>query len=158
MLADPEGNEFASSCGASSWPTPASSERVVFEPAQSATGYFWGEAIGWPVVYDEDGDVAIRAPDGVGPFITFGPPGVTGPGKNRLHLDLAPLPDEAQAAEVERLLALGREHDRHGQGDVAWVVLAIPTATSSACSVRSEGISCWNSSYMGVVCRADARS
>ena len=63
---------------------------VVFEPANPANGHFWAEAIGWPVVYDQDGDVAIRAPDGRGPFITFGPPGTAKSGKNRLHLDLAP--------------------------------------------------------------------
>jgi SAM-dependent methyltransferase len=47
----------------------------VFEPGDPVTGRFWGEAIGWPLVYDQDGDTAIRAPDGKGPFVTFGPPG-----------------------------------------------------------------------------------
>ena len=99
---------------------------VVFEPAHPATGHFWGRAIGWPVVYDQDGDVAIRAPDGRGPFITFGPPGVAKSGKNRLHLDLAPHANDDQATEVDRLIALGASRIDIGQGDVPWVVLADP--------------------------------
>ena len=99
---------------------------IVFEPAHPVTGHFWGEAIGWPVVYDQGGDVAIRAPDGRGPFITFGPPGTAKRGKNRLHLDLVPSADGGQAAEVDRLVALGASRVDIGQGDVSWVVLADP--------------------------------
>ena len=44
--------------------------------------------------------------------------------KNRLHIDLDP---DDQAAEVERLLALGARPADVGQGDdVTWVVLADP--------------------------------
>jgi hypothetical protein len=48
---------------------------IVFEPGEPVAGRFWAEAVGWPLVYDQDGDTAIRAPDGEGPFFTFGPPG-----------------------------------------------------------------------------------
>jgi hypothetical protein len=43
--------------------------------------------------------------------------------KNRLHIDLRP---DDQAAEVDRLIALGASHVDVGQGDVPWVVLADP--------------------------------
>ena len=43
--------------------------------------------------------------------------------KNRIHLDLAP---DDQAAEVERVLALGATRADIGQGDTSWVVLADP--------------------------------
>jgi hypothetical protein len=47
--------------------------------------------------------------------------------KNRLHLDVAPLAGGVQAAEVDRLLALGARRTDVGQGsDVSWVVLADP--------------------------------
>jgi len=46
--------------------------------------------------------------------------------KNRLHLDLAPGPDDDQEAEVRRLEALGAVRVNDGQGDVTWVVLADP--------------------------------
>jgi hypothetical protein len=78
------------------------------------------------VVYDQDGDVAIRAPDGRGPFITFGPPGVARSGKNRLHLELALEADDDHASEVDRLIELGARHVDIGQGNVPWTVLADP--------------------------------
>jgi predicted enzyme related to lactoylglutathione lyase len=126
VLADSEGNEFCVVLRGEFLADTDFLGAVVFEPAHPATGHFWGEAIGWPVVYDQDGDVAIRAPEGQGPFITFGPPGVAKSGKNRLHLDLAPHADDHQATEVERLIALGASRIDIGQGDVPWVVLADP--------------------------------
>jgi hypothetical protein len=126
VLADPEGNEFCVVVRGDFLADTGFIGAVVFEPAHPATGHVWGQAIGWPVVYDQDGDVAIRAPDGLGPFITFGPPGVAKSGKNRLHLDLTPHADDDHAAEVERLIELGASRVDIGQGDVPWVVLADP--------------------------------
>ena len=48
------------------------------------------------------------------------------PGKNRLHLDLAPPADGDQQAEVERLVSLGATRVDIGQGDVGWVVHGRP--------------------------------
>jgi len=47
-------------------------------------------------------------------------------GKNRVNLDLATDSVRHQAAEVERLLALGAVPADIGQGDVPWTVLADP--------------------------------
>ena len=107
VLADPEGNEFCVVIRGEFLADTDYIGAVVFEPANPVTGYFWGDAIGWPVVYDQDGDVAIRSPDGQGPFITFGPPRVVESGGNRLHLDLAPAAGSDQATELSRLIALG---------------------------------------------------
>jgi predicted enzyme related to lactoylglutathione lyase len=126
VLADPEGNEFCIVLRGDFLADTDFIGAVVFEPANPATGHLWGKAIGWPVVYDQDGDVAIRAPDGRGPFITFGPPGVAKRGKNRLHLDLAPSADDDRASEVDRLISLGARRIDIGQGDVASTVLADP--------------------------------
>jgi NADPH-dependent 2,4-dienoyl-CoA reductase/sulfur reductase-like enzyme len=52
--------------------------------------------------------------------------------KNRIHLDVNAT-DRNQAAEVERILALGATRVDIGQGKQSWVVLADPEATSSAC-------------------------
>jgi hypothetical protein len=46
--------------------------------------------------------------------------------KNRLHIDLAPGPDDDHEAEVERLIALGATLSDVGQDQVPWVVLADP--------------------------------
>ena len=127
VLADPEGNEFCVVLRGDFLATTGLLGAIVFEPAHPAVGYFWSEATGWPIVYDQDGDTAIRAPDGRGPFITFGPPvTATKTGKNRLHFDIAPLADGDQEEEVERLIVLGARLMDIGQGDVAWVVLADP--------------------------------
>ena len=125
VLADPEGNElciiepeneFLASCGRLGSITCDGPREV---------GLFWSRALGWPLVWDQDEETAIRAPDGTGPFITWGPPAVPKAAKNRLHLDLA---TEAgrQAEEVDRLVALGATPVDIGQGEVTWVVLADP--------------------------------
>jgi hypothetical protein len=126
VLADPEGNEFCVGVRGEFLADTGFLGAITFEPAHVATGYFWGHAIGWPVVYDQDGDTAIREPGGTGPFITFGPPGIAKHAKGRLHLDLAPPVGDDHAAEVDRLLALGARRIDIGQGDVPWAVLADP--------------------------------
>jgi hypothetical protein len=127
VLADPEGNEFCVVIRGDFLATTGLLGAVVFEPADPLVGRFWSEATGWPIVYDEDGDTAIRDSGGRGPFLTFGPPpNAAKTGKNRLHLDIAPPPDGDQDAEVERLVALGARRIDIGQGDVSWVVLADP--------------------------------
>jgi hypothetical protein len=127
VLADPEGNEFCVVLRGDFLATTGLIGAIVFEPADPIVGRFWSEATGWPIVYDQDGDTAIREPDGRGPFVTFGPPnGAAKTGKNRLHLDIAPPTDGDQVAEVERLIALGARRIDIGQGDVSWVVLADP--------------------------------
>jgi len=127
VLADPEGNEFCVVLRGDFLATTDLIGAIVFEPADPIVGRFWSEATGWPIVYDQDGDTAIREPDGRGPFVTFGPPtGAAKTGKNRLHFDIAPPTDGDQDAEVERLIALGARRIDIGQGDVSWVVLADP--------------------------------
>ncbi len=128
VMADPEGNEFCVLVRGEFLATTGLLGAIVFEPADHPTvGRFWSEATGWPVVYDQDGDIAIRDPSGRGPFVTFGPPVPQAKtSKNRLHLDIAPPLDGDQEAEVERLMALGARRIDVGQGDVSWVVMADP--------------------------------
>gem|GEM_PF-1647219 len=65
----------------------------------------------------------ILAERDVWPGILFLPVDEPKPAKNRLHIDLRP---DDQAAEVERLIALGAKRVDIGQGDASWVVLADP--------------------------------
>ena len=127
VLADPEGNElciigptnqFLSTCGRLGSITCDGTRDV---------GHFWSSALGWPLVWDQGDETAIRAPDLAGPMITWG--GVLRHpklGKNRLHLDIAPFADGDQQAEVERLVTLGARRIDIGEGDVDWVVMADP--------------------------------
>ncbi len=127
VLADPEGNEFCVGVRGEFLATTGLLGAIVFEPAAPVVGRFWSEATGWPIVYDQDGDTAVRAPDGQGPFITFGPPVASVKTmKNRLHLDVAPPADGDLETEVERLIAAGARRIDIGQGDVPWVVMADP--------------------------------
>ena len=72
------------------------------------------------------GDRGSAAPDGAGPFITWGPPTLPKTTKNRLHLDIAPPAPGDKRAEVGRLVSLGATRIDIGQGDVDWVVMADP--------------------------------
>ncbi len=93
VLADPEGNElcviepwnsFLAGCGRLGSISCDGSREV---------GAFWRDALGWPLVWDQDDETAIRAPDGSGPFITWGAPVPPNPTGNRLRLELAPATD-----------------------------------------------------------------
>ena len=58
-------------------------------------------------MWDQDEETAIRAPDGTGPFITWGPPLAAKITRNRLRLEIAPIAGGDQRAEVDRLVSLG---------------------------------------------------
>ena len=99
-------------------------------------GYFWSAALAWPLVWDQDEETAIRAPDGTGPLITWGgPPLPPKLGKNRLHLEVSPLDQAEQQAEVDRLVALGATRVDIGQGDADRVLMADPDS-NEFCVVR----------------------
>lgn len=126
VLADPEGNEFCLIEPGNEFLSTCGRLGAIVWDGTPAVGYFWSAALGWPLVWDQDQETAIRDPDGTGPFITWGPPVVPKTGKNRLHLDIAPSGDADQDSEVERLLALGAARIDIGQGAVDWVVMADP--------------------------------
>ena len=126
VLADPEGNEFCVIEPGNSFLAGCGVIGALSSDGLREVGCFWSEALGWPLVWDQDGETAIQSPRG-GPKITWGgPPLAPRSGKNRLHLDLAPPVDGDQAAEVERLLSLGAKRADIGQGDVSWEVMADP--------------------------------
>jgi hypothetical protein len=126
VLADPEGNEFCILEPGNSFVDGNRRLGSLTCDGSPAVGYFWSAALGWPLVWDQDDETAIRPADG-GLFITFGgPPVASKPSKRRLHIDIAPPADGDQLAEVDRLLGLGATRIDIGQGDVSWVVMADP--------------------------------
>jgi catechol 2,3-dioxygenase-like lactoylglutathione lyase family enzyme len=126
VLADPEGNEF---CVLEPGNSFVDGDRLLGSltcDGSPTVGYFWSEVLGWPLVWDQDDETAIRSRDG-GLFITFGgPPVAPKRAKNRLHIDVAPPNGGDQRAEVDRLVSLGATRIDIGQGDVSWVVMADP--------------------------------
>jgi predicted enzyme related to lactoylglutathione lyase len=127
VLADPEGNELCIIEPGNSFLAGCGRLGAINCDGTRAVGYFWSEVLGWPLVWDQNEETAIRAPDLTGPLITWsGPPLMPKFGKNRLHLDVAPPEHVDQRSEVDRLVALGATRVDIGQGDVSWVVMADP--------------------------------
>jgi hypothetical protein len=105
----------------------------------AAQARWWAEVLDWRIGYEAPDEVAIVPPHALteaaqrvplaerGPGLVFVPVREGKAVKNRLHIDVAPGPDDDQAAEVARLEALGATRVDVGQGpDVTWVVLNDP--------------------------------
>lgn len=89
----------------------------------AALAEFWRQALDYRLAFSEPDEVGIEPSDDACPALIFVPVPDEKTVKNRLHLDLAP---DDQAAEVERLLALGARRVDIGQREVSWVVMADP--------------------------------
>ncbi|MCG7205619.1 VOC family protein [Streptomyces arenae] len=123
VLADPEGNEFCVIEPGNRFLAGCGHIGALACDGSQAVGYFWSEALGWPLVWDQDEETAVQSPNG-GTKITWGgPPLMPDPGKD-LHLELAP--DGDQQAEVERLLSLGAQRLDSTRGEDGPVLLADP--------------------------------
>jgi predicted enzyme related to lactoylglutathione lyase len=125
VLADPEGNEFCVIEPGNNFLADCGFIGALSCDGSQQVGYFWSEALGWPLVWDQDQETAIRSPHG-GPKISWGgPPLMPKTGRDRLHLDLAlPAHGDGQA-EVGRLLSLGATHIDTGKDDGS-VLMADP--------------------------------
>lgn len=90
---------------------------------------FWGEALGYvPRDPPSDDWVVLVPADGAGPGLALGRSQTPTQDEPRVHLDLYADDTEEQAAEVERLVALGAERVdwRRYPEDPDFVVLADP--------------------------------
>jgi catechol 2,3-dioxygenase-like lactoylglutathione lyase family enzyme len=106
VLADPEGNElcviepgnsFLAGCG------------FLGEVACEGTrdvGMFWADALGWPLVWDHDGETAVQHPVGGTKVAWGGPPVAPRQGTTRQRFDVAVAADDV-SSQVMRLTALG---------------------------------------------------
>jgi predicted enzyme related to lactoylglutathione lyase len=126
VLADPESNEFCviepgnnflADCGFLGELTCDGSQEV---------GHFWSQALGWPLVWDQDQETAIQSPDGATKIAWGGPPVRPKASKNRMHVDLAPPVDGDQQEEVDRLVSLGATRTEIAPCEAGGVVLADP--------------------------------
>ncbi len=126
VLADPEGNEFCVIEPGNAFLAECGFVGALACDGSQEVGYFWSEALGWPLVWDQDQETAIQSPHG-GPKITWGgPPVAPKTGKNRLHIDLAPPVDGDQHAEVDRLVSLGAIRRDGGEDDGGRTAMADP--------------------------------
>ena len=72
------------------------------DPARLAR--WWAEVLGYRIMVEQPGQVAIARDGQTLPGLVFVPVAEAKAGRNRLHLDLDP---EDQAAEIERLVDMG---------------------------------------------------
>jgi catechol 2,3-dioxygenase-like lactoylglutathione lyase family enzyme len=126
VLTDPGGNEFCVIEPGNNFLADCGFVGALVCEGLQQVGYFWRDVLGWPLVWDQDQETAIRAPHG-GPKITWGgPPLSAKTGRNRLHLDLMPAADSDQQTEADRLLALGATRIEHGGHEPDSLSLADP--------------------------------
>jgi predicted enzyme related to lactoylglutathione lyase len=124
VMADPEGNELCVIEPGNRFLAGCPFIGAVSSDGSQQVGYFWSAALGWPLVWDQDEETAIRSPHG-GPKISWGgPPLMPKLGPNRLHWDVAPSRGTDAYAEADRLVSLGAT--RIGPDDAGRVVLADP--------------------------------
>lgn len=101
---------------------------------------FWGEVLGWGVIGQAEDGVEIGPPTGEygpQPTIVFSLSDEPRPARLRLHVDVNAT-DRDQAAELERLLALGARPADVGQtGEEPWHVLQDPEG-NEFCLLRKQ--------------------
>ncbi|GAA4352947.1 VOC family protein [Angustibacter luteus] len=128
VLGDPEGNEFCVIEPGNNFLADCGFVGAVSGDGSQAVGYFWSKALGWPLVWDQDEETAIRSPHG-GPKVTWGgPPLMPKLGRSRVRFDLvSPVHGDLQA-EVTRLVSLGatRVDGGGGEGEASEVRMADP--------------------------------
>lgn len=126
VLADPEGNEFCVIEPGNNFLADCGFIGALSCDGSQDVGYFWSKALGWPLVWDQDQETAIRSPHG-GPKVTWGgPPLNPKDGRNRLRFELAPPADGDQRAEVDRLVSLGATRVGTDRDETGRVVMADP--------------------------------
>ncbi|MEO5662320.1 MAG: VOC family protein [Nocardioides sp.] len=106
VLADPEGNEFCVIEPGSSFLAGCGRLGELACDGTRAVGLFWAEALGWPLVWDENEETAIQSPYGGTKVAWGGPPVAPKRGRNRQRFDLTVI-DGDLAVEADQLVGLG---------------------------------------------------
>lgn len=127
VLADPEGNEFCVLEPRPVYRDTGPIAAVVIDCSDpGGLAAFWAAAAGWTTRESDRDFASLRSPAGTGPFLELlAVPGAK-TGKNRVHVDVAPMPGGDSLAEALRLRDAGAVPVDVGQGEVRWVVLGDP--------------------------------
>src|SRR5262249_55873413 len=121
VLSDPGGNEFCVIEPGNSFLAGCGFLGEVACDGTRAVGLFWSEALGWPLVWDQDQETAIQRPAGGTKVAWSGsptPPKSVG-SRQRFELDVGDLDREAELARLASLGAIQLEVD--ADGDVVHV-------------------------------------
>jgi predicted enzyme related to lactoylglutathione lyase len=126
VLADPEGNEFCVIEPGNRFLEGCGRIGALACDGSQAVGYFWSRALGWPLVWDQDEETAIRSPAGGTKFTWGGPPLMPRHGsRDRIRFDLA-VPADGLEAEAARLVSLGASRRDDAGADGGRLVLTDP--------------------------------
>lgn len=107
VLADPEGNEFCVIEADNRWLAGCGFLAELACDGSRDAGVFWSAALGWPLIWDENGETAVRTP-GDGPKLAWGgPPLMPRHESTRIRFELAPVGGATVSDEVDHLTALG---------------------------------------------------
>ena len=123
VLADPGGNEFCVIEPGNSFLAGCGLLGELACDGTREVGLFWSEALGWPLVWDQDQETAIQSPHGGTKVAWGGPPVAPKELRNRQRFDLTPAGGDQQA-EVDRLVSLGATQLEAGKDGA--VLLADP--------------------------------
>jgi catechol 2,3-dioxygenase-like lactoylglutathione lyase family enzyme len=104
VLADPGGNEFCVIEPGNNYLAGCGLLGEVACDGSRTVGLFWRDALGWPLVWEQDEETAIQSPHGGTKVAWGGSPVAPKQGRNRQRFDLAA---GDVATEVARLIALG---------------------------------------------------
>jgi catechol 2,3-dioxygenase-like lactoylglutathione lyase family enzyme len=117
VLADPEGNEFCVIEPGNAYLAGCGPLGEVACDGGRAVGLFWSEALGWPLVWDQDDETAIQSPQGGTKIGWGGPSAARDETRNRQRFHLG-------TTGVDHLISLGATRLETDAG--ASVVLADP--------------------------------
>ncbi|MDQ0964295.1 catechol 2,3-dioxygenase-like lactoylglutathione lyase family enzyme [Streptomyces sp. B4I13] len=132
VLADPDGNEFCVIEAGNRFLAKTGFIGALACDGTQEVGYFWSEALRWPLVWDQDQETAIQSPSG-GTKITWGgPPVAPKTGANRLYLELALPADADGEAETDRLISLGATRTDTHEGDGGRLLMLDPDGNEFA--------------------------
>src|SRR3954447_2397367 len=118
VLQDPEGNAFCVIEPGNSWLAGSGYLGEVSCDGSREVGLFWRDALGWPLVWDQDEETAVQSPDGGTKLSWGGPPLAAKRARNRQRFDLG---STDLPTEVARLVGLGASTltDRDGGVELA---------------------------------------
>jgi hypothetical protein len=137
VLADPEGNAF---CVMEDREAYRGTGPIAALPLDSADpdrdAAFWAEITGWIPWDGIGGAVTLRHPSGIGPLLELCPEPELKRGKNRLHLDVRPGPEDGDLSA--RLVDKGATRLSRA-GDFPWLVFADPSGNEFCLLPASPG-------------------
>jgi len=115
VLADPGGNAFCVIEPRNGFLSGCGFLGEVSCDGTREVGLFWRDVLGWPLVWDQDGETAVQSPQGGTKVSWGGPPVAAKTGRSRQRLDLATADVDS---EVARLMTLGATELGHRDGGI----------------------------------------